>query len=297
MPPKKNGRVRKYKPKRTTKPRAKRTGGVKNFSRMMNRVAEKKRYYIAPIALTNGDITAVAPITSYYNGGQVVGLAQPFPIGQQTAQSSTFGITTIGGFAAMDITPCPVEANTFTGRQGSSIDLVSSYMQLKFTQQSVNTLTPVKIRMMVVHVLGAPQDSVTAMQSYFLNSLLPNGTGINTNAGIIDYNSNTSPDQRGQFKVLYNRTTTLWQDNVDAGLMVKNHEIKLKYNRGKGHKVRFLQNTITPTNGQLMLFMLADSGNNGSVAYTGTGNATLVNNAANSGALCNFSICHYYTDP
>lgn len=260
-------------------------------------MAEKKRFYIAPIALTNGDITCVAPVTSVHLGGQQSGLFQPFPLGQQTAQSSTFGVTTIGGWAGFDITPYPVETNGFGGREGSSINLNSSYMQFKFTQMSATTLTPIKIRMTIVHVLGAPQTSAGALEAYYLNSALPNGSGINNNNGIIDYNSAVSPDQRGQYKVIYNKTTTLWQDNIDAGLQVKQHIIKLKYNRGAGHMIRFLQNTTTVTNGQLLMFLTADAGNTAGTAFTGTGNATLTNNAAGSGAFVNFNICHYFTDP
>lgn len=296
MPPRKIRGVRKYKPKAKPKPRAKRTsGGLKTFKKMLAKTSEKKRFYIAPVALTNGDITCVAPRDVSYLGGIGTSLGQPFPIAQQNA-NGPFGITTIGGWACIDITPFPTENNGFSGREGSSITLTSSYMQFKFTQQSVNTLTPIKIRMTIVQVLGAPQAASGALQSFYLNSALPNGSAINSNAGIIDYNSNTSPDQRGQYRVLYNKTTTLWQDNIDSGLQVRNHVIKMKYNRGAGQVVRYLQNTTQVTHGQMMLFMTADAGNMSGDAFTGAGNLTMVNNSSFSGAACNFNICHYYTD-
>lgn len=299
MPPRKVLRGRKNKAKPYTKSRAKRTGGVKpmqRFRTMLAKASEKKRFYIAPIGLTNGDIVCQAPRDSYYAGGVLTPFVQPFPIGQQFCDS-ILGSTTVGGWACMDITPYPVENNGFSGREGSSINLNSSYMQFKITQQSSNTLTPIKIRMCIVHVLGAPQTSVGAMQSFYLNSCLPNGANINSNAGIIDYNSNTSPDQRHQFKVIYNKSTTLWQDNVSSGLQVRNHVVKLKYNRGAGHVVRFLQNTTTVTGGQLLMFFTADTGNASSYAFAGTGSTTLINNAGFSAAAINFNICHYYTDP
>jgi len=272
--------------------------GLSTFKKMLAKVSEKKRFYIAPVALVNGDITCSAPQSAVRSGGQQTTLIQPFPLGQQTAQDGTFGLTTIGGWSAFDITPYPVETNGFSGREGSQIKLNSSYMQFKFTQQSVNTLTPIKIRMTIVHVQGQPQTPAGVFEAYHLNSALPNGTGINTNAGIIDYNSTVSPDQYSQFKVIYSKTVTLWQDNIDAGLQVKNHVIKLRYNRGAGHTVRYLQNTLTPTSGQLIMMMSADAGNIGANwAFTGPGNLTLVNNAIASGALCNFNICHYFTDP
>ena len=301
MPPRKVFRGRKNKAKPYTKPRAKRTSGVKtvqSFKKMFNKMAEKKRFYIAPVALTNGDITCVAPRDAFRNGGGNTGFVQPFPLGQQFASTVNFGTTTIGGWASMDITPYPTETNGFGGREGSSINLNSSYMQFKFTQMSGNTLTPIKIRMTIVHVLGAPQTSAGALEAFYLNSCLPNGTGINSNNGIIDYNSSISPDQRHQFKVIYNKSATVWQDNIDAGLQVKNHVIKLKYNKGAGHVVRFQQNTTTVTGGQLVMFLTADAGNTSTAwDYTGNGALTLVNNTLSSAALVNFNICHYFTDP
>lgn len=295
MPPKRRPA---RKPRRkTTKPRMRRKAAPKTslstFKKMLAKTSEKKRFYIAPVALTNGDITCVAPQTASRSGGLTASLFQPFPIGQQTATSIS---ATAGGWAAFDVTPYPIENNGFAGREGSSITLQSSYMQFKFTQMSTNTLTPIKIRMRIVQVLGAPQTPQGALEAFYLNSALPNGSNIGSNSGLIDYNSNISPDQRAQYKQIYHGVTTLWQDNIDAGLQVKNHVIKLKYNRGAGHVVRFLQNSTTITHGQLMMFITCDAGNIGSSTFSGNGSPTLVNNASNSGAECNFNICHYFTD-
>lgn len=296
MPPKRRPARR---PRKKAKPKPKRTYAPKSslatFKKMLAKTCEKKRFYIAPVSLTNGDMVCVAPRDAHRDGGTASGFSQPVIFGQQYANGA-FGVSTIGGWCSMDITPYPSENNGFSGREGSMLTLQSSYMQFKFTQQSSNTLTPIKIRMTIVQVMGAPQTSNGAMESYYLNSALPNGSAINANAGIIDYNSNISPDQRGQFRVLYNKTTTLWQDNIDAGLQVRNHVIKMRYNRGKGQQVRFLQNTTQVTHGQMLMFITADAGNTAGNAFTGAGNATLVNNSANSGATMNFNICHYYTD-
>lgn len=298
MPPKRAPTRRPRRKPARPRMRRKPAPNVGAFSKMLAKVCEKKRFYIAPIALSNGDITCVAPINAHRNGGSINALTQPTAIGQQFASSAVFGVTTIGGWMSMDITPYPSESNGFGGREGSQINLVSSYMQFKFAQMGTNTLTPIKIRMVIVKVLGAPQDSSAALTQFFLNSALPNGTAINNNTGIIDYNSNISPDQRHQYQVLYNKTTTLYQDNIDAGLQVKQHVIKMKYNRGKGHKVRFVQNTNSVSSGQLLMFVTCDAGNiNDTYAFTGNGFGTLTNNLASSGATMNFNICHYFTDP
>lgn len=276
---------------------------AKKTARLIKRVVqeqvmEKKRFYIAPIALTNGDITCSAPYSAYSYGGQTASLSQPQPFGQQSAISSTLGSTTLGGWVAIDITPHPQEGNTFSTREGSSITLLSSYMHFQFQQMSANTLTPIKIKIVILLVKGAPQNVSTMMTTRYLNSTMPNGTGINANNGIIDFNSNVDPDSFGQYKQIYEKTTTLYQDNVDAGLQVREHKIKLRYNRGLGHKVRFLQNTNVVTDGQLVMLITANAGNtNGSFSFTGNGSATMINNATASGALMNFNICHYYIDP
>lgn len=294
--PRTNGRKKARKPayKRRSAPKL----GLRTFNKMLAKASEKKRFYIAPIALTNGDITCVAPINSHRNGGAISGLTQPVAIGQQFSQTSTVGLTTIGGWMCMDITPYPSETSGFGGREGSQINLNSSYMQFKFAQMGTNTLTPIKIKMVIVSVAGAPQDSSTALQQFYLNSALPNGTGINSNNGVIDYNSSISPDQRSQYKVIYKKTTTLWQDNIDAGLQVKQHLIKLKYNKGAGHRVRYLQNSNSITHGQLLMFVTCDAGNiNDTWSFTGPGFGTMTNNLPSSGATMNFNICHYFTDP
>lgn len=281
--------------KKTTAKKGTTTSFIKKV--VQGQVMEKKRFYIAPIALTNGDITCSAPYNAYFLGGTQATLIQPFPLGQQTANTGNFGITTIGGWASIDITPHPAEGNTFSTREGSSITLMSSYMRFQFQQQSSNTLTPIKIRMTILKTRGAPDlNASQTMLSWYLNSALPNGTGIGGNQGIVDYNSNVSPDYRNQYEIIYTKTITLWQDNIDAGLQVKEHTIKLKYNKGLGHKIRFIQNSQTITDGQLTLLLTCDAGNVTNQQYVGPGFATLVNNAGLSGAACNFNICHYYVD-
>lgn len=286
--------------KRTTKYRKRRSMPTAKFIRKVvnNTVLEKKRHYIAPVALTNGDITCVAPINAYRNGGLAASLTQPFALAQQFASASDFGITTNGGWASIDITPHPQQGTTFGTRNGSAINLTSSYMQFQFSQASINTLTPMRIKMVIIHTTGAPYSTAnTAMTTFYLNSALPNGTGIGGNNGLIDYNSNMDMDERSNFKIIYQKSITLKQDNVDQGLQVREHKIKLKYNKGLGHKVRFFQNTQTVAEGQLIMLLTTDAGNiSTQYAFTGNGNATLVNNAINSGCYVNFNIAHYFTD-
>lgn len=290
----------KSKPK-TNKKRSmqKKPASKKQIKRIVrDEICEKKRFYIAPIALTNGDITCSAPYNASNAGGAFSQLFQPFSLGQQFCNGS-FGVSTIGGWTAIDITPHPQEGNTFSTREGSSINLMSSFMRFQFSQQSSNTLTPIRIRMVILHTLGAPDvTALTTMTNWYLNSALPNGSAINSNNGIIDFNSNVSPDYRGQYRKIYEKTTTLHQDSVATGLQVREHQIKLKYNKGLGHTVRFVQNAQVITGGQLTLLLTADAGNMSNAnTFTGAGAATLVNNTDSSGCFVNFNICHYYIDP
>lgn len=272
---------------------------VKTVKKIINNaVLEKKRFFIAPVALTNGDISCSAPYNAYRNGGAIAALIQPCPLGQQFAQSGFLGTTTIGGWVAMDITPHPQQGTGFGNRIGSSINLISSYMHFQFQQMSVNTVTPIRIKMEIVEVIGQIYGAAsTAITTYYMNSALPNGSAINGNNGIIDYNSNIDMDERSNFRVVYRKSITLHQDNVEAGVQVKEHKIKLKYKRGLGHKIRFFQNQALLADGQLMMFITADAGNiNDAYAFTGTGSQTLINNAPSSGAFMNFNIAHYFVD-
>lgn len=292
--PRPTGRKKARKPykKRKSAPKSR----ITTFNKMLGKASEKKRFYISPRALTNGDITTSAPLQVNYLGNANFGADAPFYHGQQYANVFP-GTATLGGWSAWDATPYPAQGNGFNQRQGASIRLMSSYFKFQITQTSVNTLTPVRTKLYLFHVKGAPSAPGAFTTSAFLNSTFPNGTGINANNGIIDYQSSLDPDHRRDYKLIAVKRFYMPLDNLTSQASVKEYGFGIKYNRGAGHTVRFAQNSTSPTDGQLMCVILSDAGNCGTYTYSGTGTETLINNSSLSGVQVNFQIAHYYIDP
>lgn len=294
--PRTNGRKKARKPyKKRKAPR--KLPRLATFNKMLSKASEKKRFYISPIALTNGDITTSAPLQTAYLQNYFTSFSEaPIRVAQQYCASLS-GSYTAGGWSCWDATPYPSQGNGYNQRQGSNIKLVSSYLKFQLSQQSTNTLTPIKIKFFLLQIPGQPLGPGNFVTSMFLNSTFPNGTNINGNDGLIDYNSGLDPDHRRDFKIIAKKTMTLPLDNINAQVTVKEYGFGIKYNRGAGHTVRYDRNSNSPTDGQLLAVVIADAGNAGSYTYAGNGTGTLVNNSSASGALLNFQFCHYYIDP
>lgn len=290
--PKRRIPMRRRKPMRKSAPKTRLT----TFNRMLGKVSEKKRFYIAPRALTNGDIACSAPLQVAYNSSGTIFNEAPFYHGQQICNTYP-GTSTLGGWSAWDATPYPASGNGFGQRQGASIKLMSSYIKIQITQTSVNTLTPVRTKLFLFQVIGLPVSPGAFTTTTFLNSTFPNGTGIGSNNGIIDYNSEFDPDHRRTYKLIAVKKMYMPLDNLTTQAQVKEYGFGIKYNRGAGHTIRFQQNSNSPTDGQLMCVVVSDAGNAGAYDYSGTGKETLNNNSSLSGVQINFVMSHYYIDP
>ena len=267
---------------------------VMMLKQMVN--AEKKRYYITPQNQTVGDITTLAPLYTVFLGTAQAYTISPFSIGQVYATSAT---ACVPGWSACDITPYPSQSNPFSGREGSSIKLHSSYMRFQVSQQtSLNA--PMKIQGYIVQVKGMPITSSANLLTYVNNMFLTDpfviGTGINSGSGIIDRSSDLDPDFRGQYSVLRKFNLNLPIDTYSGSTQVKEYKVGMKYGRGKGHHIRYNQNTNVCTNGQLIMILLPDIGNASGTTYTGNGSTSLPLTTSTTGANINFNIAHYYYD-
>lgn len=232
----------------------------------------------------------------------------------QIGQFGASSATTIGNaFLSLDITPYPTLGDTSYNRSGSSIKLHTSYIKIRVDQNS-NLNMSGKIRVVLIQVLGVPQTSAGnfAITRMFLpepwitvatgGSIYPDGT-FNTGNQIVNANSNYNPDYRGEYRIIMDRTRKMQQKNYGgsaAGIM-KEFTFPLKWNKGKGHHIRYssVSNTGSVsdlTNGQLFMYILADVGNSTSTVYTGTGASSLPTTGANSGYLIDYDITHYYYD-
>lgn len=195
------------------------------------------------------------------------------------------------GHWALDVTPQPAQGITMSTRNGASIKLHSSYMKFQFYQQTAN-VHPMRLKLYIIEVRGDPIPAATAAGEFFAaNQWI---AAQNSFIAIRDYNSQRNPDYFRDYRVLAQKGFTLKADNYNGQTMIKDIVVKLKYNRGKGHHVRFDSDTTTVTQGQLVAFIVADSGNqNGSTGSTLNGIPIA---AVLTGATFNYDLQHYFYD-
>lgn len=275
-------------------------GKVAKIAMLMN--VEKKRFCLTPIAVSQGDITTFGPAISMYAGGTVSTFSQaPVPVGQIYAAD---GLSTqcVGGWVAWDATPIPEEGPGYNQRDGSSLKCVSFYQKFQFWQQKA-TNAPSRLKLYTLLIKGAVLPSATELQSFvnniFLTSSFPVGVGIDSGAGIVDYNSTFDPDYRATFSILNTKYIKLRSDNLADQTQITEATLGKKWQ----HHVRFNGDQNYPTSGQIIQILFCDQGNaNVNNAFDGEGTATLpgVNTdgeiAASSGVWFNFNLTHYYVD-
>lgn len=208
-----------------------------------------------------------------------------------SAQQAVSQVTAnASGHWVFDCTPTPTQGSGFSERNGSSIKVHSSYMKFQFYQQA-NTTQPIRLRMYYILVKGDPALTNTVVTEF----LAANQWIYNQNTVTIrDFNSVRNPDYYGDYRVLQTKTFMLKPDAYSGQTQIKDIVIKHKYNRGKGHHIRFDANSQTLSNGQLVLLCVADNGNqSGATASTLNGIPT---SGVLSGAVFNYDITHYYID-
>lgn len=291
--------------KRTTG--AIRTGRIARDVMMLKKLvnAEKKRYYIGLETGTLGDSVISIPKAVCQNGPVYSAFsATPFPFGQVICNTAT---EAYAGWTAWDATPDPSNGTGYLNKSGSSIKLSSSYMKMQLTaQNSASVNVPIKIKFMLIQVLGTPLGGSDAtarsasllqfIETIFLDSTFakvqaPAGT-VNH---IVDYNSQPDPDYRGQFKILFTKTKLIPAEQMLATIQVKEWNFGIRYGK-TGHHIRWSKDSTTLTSGQIIMFMCANAGNCGSTTYTGSGVGTIPTPASQTGVNVNFNLCHYFYD-
>lgn len=210
----------------------------------------------------------------------------------QIGQYAWNGSVNSNAYFQLDITPTPSEGLTYSTRNGASIKLASSFMQLQFYQQSA-TQHPMKfiIEIFLTKGQSQPTNSSTAFQVFQANKFIANEQ---SGTAIIDYNSERHPDYFNNYKRLYKKTVYMIPDATSSMVAIKNVKIPIKWMGGRGHHIRFAGDSTTVNQGQLVMYVRCDSGNAGGTAG-GITNAAPVT-AANTGAQLQYDIVHYYYD-
>lgn len=215
-----------------------------------------------------------------------------FSTATQLGQYAWNGTVNANAYIHLDITPSPSQGTSNSSRNGSSIKLSSSYMQFMLYQQA-NTAHPMRVcfEIFLVKAGYEANNSTQAFKIFEANQWIANEQ---SGTAIIDYNSERKVDYYDQYKCLYRKTVVLQPDSTSSMVSIKNVKIPIKWMRGKGHHIRFAGDGTTISNGQLILFIRADSGNAGSTAGGITTAAPVT--GANTGAQIQYDIKHYYYD-
>jgi len=206
------------------------------------------------------------------------------------------------GYVATDVTPIPSQGNQTNQRSGASIRLHSTNYQIMIGQgnlSNANTTAPVRYKLTWLLVKGAPYTAATLTSSFVNNVYQPNPFigGAAPGASIRDYNSQYNPDYFNTYKVIRVVKGVIAADQFSGQSMSKSFNVGFKYNRGKGHDIRFNQNLgghDNVFNGQIVLVIQCDRGNHGSVNNTVT--TGIYDAAAGTGLQLQYNRVDYYYD-
>lgn len=146
-----------------------------------------------------------------------------------------------------DITPIIPQGVADGQRNGDSVKLVS--MQIKgIIQQQSATALPVRLRAYVVSIRGTPETPAIN------NFLVQNPVTLCT-----DWNSVRNKDRFKNYEVIQTKVFRISNDAYSGqGNTFKDFRIGLKFNN---KHLNYLSGSNTISNGQLILYIVADSGN------------------------------------
>jgi len=202
--------------------------------------------------------------------------------------SAELGQTNIdaAGHVHLGSTPFPIQGTGSNERTGSSIKVHSSIFQIT-GQAQANAVNRIKAKYYVVHILGTP---ITASDPTL--QFLDDGGWLAT-TGIRDTSSPRHQDYYPNFKVIAQGSFVV-PPTIDGSPRMFNKTIRIKYNDGNGHHVRWIKDTNTLATGQLELIIVADTGNiNSGTPCTLAGN---YNQAVSTGADMLIKMRHFYYD-
>jgi len=267
----------------------KKVGFLKKVSRSASRFV-KKRYGVGKKRSLNvgaiaRDVASMATMLNAEKKVLSIGSANQLATGQIVGQVNQ----NITGATVYDLTPMMPQGSGVSDRTGNSIKLHSSYFQFQVQQQGTGVLTPLKVRIEMWSNPGIVQDQADVLSRLYV---------ANPFTGIVDFNSARNPDHFNDYRKLMTKTCYLPVDQVSGQLMTKQFAVPFKWNRGKGHHVRYTgtgyTNYLTDVKaGQVFLIYLCDVGNL---------NPTLVSTlnvpvtAVSTGAGVKMSYRHYYYD-
>lgn len=205
-------------------------------------------------------------------------------LAQFTCNSAGTNLDT--GYIMQDITPAPAQGTAVASRTGNSVKLTSISCKFELANMT-NTTSPMKYKLWIIEIIGQPQTVNATLVNKFLN--------LNNFSGFTDYHSERDSDYFKMFKIHAYRSGRVQQDSYSGALQLKDFTIPIKFR--KGLHLRWSEDTSTITKGQLMMLMVADSGNDGTaVASTGFGAYTtppILTDLTGNYLFCNYKAYFY----
>ena len=201
-----------------------------------------------------------------------------FLMGQVNASSS--------GAYCLDMTPYMTQGTDATTRNGNSIKLTTSMFQFQFIQQA-NAVTDVNIIVDMIQLMIP----ITTFGVASLANIYDPGVF----SGVIDYFSPRNQNHYAQYKVIRSFKVHLKGDQVSPETTIKSVAIPHKWNRGKGHHIRYQSNSggaADVANGQIIMVFRADTGNEGTIVST----LPVAQTQVLTGCQVFWNFKHYYYD-
>lgn len=247
-------------------------------------VGKKRTLNVPNIAGMARQVASMAQMINAEKKILSIGAANQLAVGQNVGQVNV----NVSGALAFDLTPLMPTGSGVSDRTGNSIKLHSSYFQFQIQQQTSNTVAPVQVRIEMWANPAHTQD-----QSTILNDLYV----ANPFTGIIDYHSARNPDHFNDYTKIMSKVCYLPVDSLATQISTKQIAIPFKWNKGKGHHVRYTgtgsTNYLTDIQaGQVFLVYFASCGNSGAIISS----LNVPLQGASSGTTVKMSYRHYYYD-
>lgn len=198
------------------------------------------------------------------------------------------------GIEVINVTPIPQQGIQTNMRTGASIRLHSTNYQFNIGQATDATVARINYKLTWLLVKGAPYTTST-LSSQFINNVYNPNPFISVTCR--DYNCQYNPDYFNTYKVLKVVKGFVPTDPVTNVALSRSFSVGFKYNRGKGHEVRFNQNTNGQDNvfnGQIILVIQCDRGNSDPVVTSTAGG--IYSTLPGSGLFLQYNKIDYYYD-
>lgn len=255
--------------------------GVRRAGQMAG-TALKKRYYPNNKLQVNKIVRDVATLKRMINAEKKVSSinldAQVF--GQVLANSA--------GYHSNDITPVPSQGSGYNQRNGNSIKICSWHMTAQVIQQS-SASQAVNYKMYIFSIKGDPVSSpATFVGEHWNTNNFVKLAGVN--GQIVDYNSQLNPVRYNDAKLVYFKSFRIAPDATTGQVGFRTLNIGGKFQ----HHVRYDNDSNTVTSGQLVMVILADSGNCSTSTLSTLSN--IPTGTTNTGCNLNYHLRWYYYD-